>query len=672
MKNRWLIHSLLLALIAGLASLLCVTAPEMGDDFTYWNIAFELHERGLAGWSKGSFHALRWPVWGVCWIIQGVLGFGMAAYTGVGLLYLAAGAVVCFHLGRLLLQSIRAAWACGIAFIFHPLLDTICAQPMPDLSEGVWSGAAMLCWWALMQEGSRGRAVLWAVLAGSCVFVLQANRLTGVFIVPVMILCTLLYFPRRIGWLVAAGVMAIAWFGAETLFYHGQFGDSLYSLHTNMRGKGVAGTEPVPLWFLPLRFLETLWSANPWLSPFYAALAVAGAWAVWSGRLRPPLASPSNSPSAPHTRLPEEVFGRVIVIWFVLLYLEYACAPQSLSPWRPVVRVGSRFIASLAVPMSVLSIAGLLMLLRLSWVRKAKASEWIRVHPLPVGAAACVVLSGLSLTTREFFSLGYLPEVRQHLRSVPPGTKIYSHPNMRALMHIAAAEQAQRFTWMGASNAMLLTGPNQERAIAQADEFWYIHSRIWIAPRKQLERKAVQVQEPLASCFIDTAKDWRLTRVVAIGSEPDLVFHRRRAAAAPPPRILTATSPELHGLLPPTPAERVRDFSTKNRSFKTEWPVAESLRGRPCRLEVEGASDEFAPARLLLIFKDAHGNALSEVEVEPRFYPVSGRDFPCFHIPQGAERCKVEVKFNKRTKRLFITSLRLVVEEAAIHLTGTK
>ena len=73
----------------------------MADDFTYWNIAFDVYEKGVAGWQKSSFHALRWPVWGLCWVIQKVAGLGLGAYLGAGLVYLAAGAVVCFQLGRL-------------------------------------------------------------------------------------------------------------------------------------------------------------------------------------------------------------------------------------------------------------------------------------------------------------------------------------------------------------------------------------------------------------------------------------------------------------------------------------------------------------------------------------------------------------------------------------------
>ena len=83
----------------------------MADDFTYWNIAFDVYEKGVAGWQKSSFHALRWPVWGLCWVIQKVAGLGLGAYLGVGLVYLAAGAVVCFQLGRL-------------ARIFHRVIRT--------------------------------------------------------------------------------------------------------------------------------------------------------------------------------------------------------------------------------------------------------------------------------------------------------------------------------------------------------------------------------------------------------------------------------------------------------------------------------------------------------------------------------------------------------------------
>ncbi len=195
-------HLVAVVLVALAVGVLFLQEPGFGDDLTYWSFAFDLHERGLVAWQVGSFHDLRWPVWGVCWVLQAMFGPGLASYYGVPLLYLAAGAVLAFVFAHRLSQSLGVAWAAAIAFTFHPLLDTVCDRPMPDLSEGVLGAAIMLCWWELMRSPGRGRAVLFAVLTGVGVFVIEANRVTGVFIVFVLLLGTLVYFPRRFGWLV--------------------------------------------------------------------------------------------------------------------------------------------------------------------------------------------------------------------------------------------------------------------------------------------------------------------------------------------------------------------------------------------------------------------------------------------------------------------------------------
>jgi hypothetical protein len=186
MKTRT--HLLGVALMAFLVGLLFLREPGFGDDLTYWSFAFDLHERGLKAWQVKSFHDLRWPVWGVSWVLQGIFGPGLIAYYGVPLLYLAAGAMLSFVFGRKLAGSIAVGWGCAMAFVFHPLLDSVAYRPMPDLSEGVWGAAVMLAWWGLMHaEGGRRRWLL-AVLTGAAVFLAESNRITGVFIIPVIVL----------------------------------------------------------------------------------------------------------------------------------------------------------------------------------------------------------------------------------------------------------------------------------------------------------------------------------------------------------------------------------------------------------------------------------------------------------------------------------------------------
>ena len=195
----WRLHLLLLLFVAAFVAVLFLQEPGFGDDFTYWNFSFRLHERGLSAWLRGSFHDLRWPVWFPCWLIQAALGPGLLSYYGEPILYLIGGAALAFTFGRLITGSAPIAWACGLAFLFHPLLDTVSYRPMPDLSEGVWGAATVLCWWRLMQSRRAGASLLWAALTGACIYIAESNRITGAFIVPVLVLCTWLYARQRFG-----------------------------------------------------------------------------------------------------------------------------------------------------------------------------------------------------------------------------------------------------------------------------------------------------------------------------------------------------------------------------------------------------------------------------------------------------------------------------------------
>ena len=246
-------------------------------------------------------------MWGVCWVLQAICGPGLVSYYGGPLLYLAGGAMLAFVFANRLGGAIGVAWAAAIAFAFHPLLDTVCHRPMPDLSEGVLGAAIMLCWWELMRAQGRGRAVLFAALTGAGVFVIEANRVTGVFIVPLLILCTLLFFPKRFGWLVAAGVVATLLYAAQAGFYKWRFDDWLHDLTANLKNKEAKGTEFPNPWALPFRFLDTLWKGNP-LAPFCCVTALVGIAHAWHGA----------------------ACSGVVVLWFVALYSRVR--PQSL--WR--------------------------------------------------------------------------------------------------------------------------------------------------------------------------------------------------------------------------------------------------------------------------------------------------------------------------------------------------
>jgi hypothetical protein len=551
MKTRThLLGILLMALIVGV---LFLREPGFGDDLTYWSFAFDLHERGLKAWQVKSFHDLRWPVWGVSWVLQGIFGPGLIAYYGVPLLYLSTGAMLSFVFGRKLAGSIAVGWGCAMAFVFHPLLDSVAYRPMPDLSEGVWGAAVMLAWWGMMHAESGGRRFLLALVTGAAVFLAESNRITGVFIIPVLVLATVLYYPRKFAWLIPAGLTAIALYAAEAFFYHQLFGNWLHSLHANMGARGVKGTESIPVWYLPFRFLDTLWKGNP-LAPFYCIFAAVGIGTAW---------------------LRYGVLGRVIVVWFATLYLGYSCAPQSLWPWRPLIRDADRFLCGLTVPMSVLAVLGLWTVIGLATQshRLSILRVWMR-RPALVGLVALILL--VVITTRSRFDLGFVHEFRAYMATVPDGTRIFSHKSMREITHLVDSAAARRFDWY-APNAILHSQSEIEAEALKCAEFWYARKLVWLNTRKQLERKQIAVPQPLATYFEAPERDWRMSQLLAKGDTPDLIFYRRRTAETPAPLILEAPAAEWEAVtrLPASWTERDHD-----RTQVTTLDVPEKLRGK--------------------------------------------------------------------------------------------
>ncbi len=656
-RDSWPLHLALVALAAAAVGLLFLREPGFGDDLTYWSFGFELHERGLAAWQRQSFHDLRWPVWGVCWLLQAVCGPGLIAYYGEPLLYLAGGAALAFTFGWRITRSLGAAWACGIAFAFHPLLDTVSYRPMPDLSEGVWGAAAMLGWCMLMQARTRARMLAWAALTGAGVFIAESNRITGAFIVPVLLLCTLLYARRRFGWLVAAGAVAAGLYGLECVFYHGLFGDWVHSIHANLGNKGAKGTESPPVWALPFRFFDTLWKGNA-LAPFYCIFAALGIWKAWGVEREAwsvgGAASAGRSTLDASRSAPPLPLARVMTLWFAALYLAYACAPQSISPWRPLIRDADRFLCGLAVPMSVLAALGFCALARLAWVRQRRWGRALIAHPALVGVCAVAVLA--AATSRQWFDLGFVPEMRCTMRALPAGTRVFTHDLMRSIAFLADAKSARGFVWFAPANILFRT-PELEARAGEADQFWYARKLVWLNTRKKLEKHdaALDQQPPLGSYFDAPERDWRMVKLLAKGDTPDLVFLRRRTPSDPPPTVLAPGAPALAGLLPPLPIE------WHGWTAAADWTVPPAMRGQLARVEMEAASEQVEALTVRLRF--VRGERLeAEYLLKPYLHPVAGKEFFAFEIPASAEKCRIQMKLSKKAQGVRFSGFRLVLE----------
>ena len=647
MKTRF--HVLLLILLSLGVAVLFLDEPRFGDDFTYWYHAFNLHEEGMEAWSAKSFHQIRWPVWGICWALQGIIGPGLISYYGAPFLYLTLGALAAFAVGRMLFKSYGLAWGCSLVFLFHPLLDsaveTLLSRPMPDLGEGVFAAGAVLCWWHMMQAESKGRWVLFGAAAGVICFVAEENRLTGLFLIPLLCCLTALFFWRRsLRLLVPFAIFAVLLAG-QMAFYKAQFGAWDHFVHVNLEARGRRGTESVAVWTLPFRFLDSL-SKGGVLAPVFSALAAAGIWFGWRnyGKL-----------------------GRVVVAWFILHYLAYACAPQSLVPYRPMLRDADRFLAALAIPFSILvmvGIAGLIPLIAAApKARRFDFSHAYRSRPVLVGVVAflvLVVLSAKPIGDREFFSLSYVNAMRAHMRALPEKTSVFTHHHMRALAFMVDADAARKIVWKADEKWILDRQESTEQFARASDEFWYIRKLALLRSAKAITNDEVRKQPALASYFDSPEREWQLVQVLARGDSPDVVMYRKRKPGMPAPLILSSNAPELSGLFPPLPYSWKRG-DTKD-TVDVRWPIPATLRGKLARIEMQGASDEREAFTVYVAFVFGKRVQQPAYNLKPYFYKDGGREFAALEIPPDADACQIRVKFDKGAKWARVDEVRIIAD----------
>ncbi|MDQ2919086.1 MAG: hypothetical protein M3R10_04330 [Verrucomicrobiota bacterium] len=630
MQKRFSIHLLSFGVLATALGLCFLREPLLGDDVTYWSTALAVHENGLSAWGAQSFYDLRWPVWGVCWLLQTFGLAGLFSFWGEPILYLAAGAALVFLLSRCLTSSCLFAFCAGLAFIFHPFLDPVCFAPMPDLSEAVWGAAVMLTWWQTMHAPDVRRAWLWASATGLFVFVLEANRVTGIFLVPVLIVCTVLFFRARFRWLLAAGFVALLFYLAECFFYHHLFGDWLHDLTANTLNRAAKGTEFENPWLLPFRFLDSFWH-DP-LVRLYSLCALAGMWLAWRGR---------------------ETFPRVLALWCVLLLLEYSCAPQSLRPIRPLVRDAPRFLASLAIPMSLLAIFALRELQQRLQARlffSRIVSHWLAPIFLGVGLLAFFFLS----TERKLFHPGFIPEMRRYLASVHDHATVFTHASMRDLVRLVSPRDAARFRWL-THGEILERDPALEAEAASADEFWYEHKLSWLGVTQRLNKNPDAPVPQLASYFVEPETNWKLTRVLLKENSPELVFYRKRRDASAPQTLAVNVVPTL-------PAVWERGH-TRLRP-KTIWQIPEECRGRLVRLEMEAASDQVDSFDVRLRFFSGARRPKKPIVLHPYIMRQRDLDFFALTIPEDSTACEIELRFAERTQRVEFSWFRAVMEDS--------
>ncbi|MEO8352518.1 MAG: hypothetical protein ABI680_12350 [Chthoniobacteraceae bacterium] len=626
----WWKHYAALVVLALAVCALFIREPGFGDDLTYWSLAFNLRESGGAAWHVHSFHDLRWPVWGVTWLWQSCFGPGLASYYCVPMLYLAGAAALAFTFGRIVIHTAAGAWTCAFALLFIPLLDAVISRPMPDLSEGVFGGCALLAWWTMMHAPTSGRAVLHGVVSGVAIGLAFSNRATGIFIAPVLVVATLLAFPRRWQWLLVPAAAALIFFLVECAVYHSICGDWLHSLHANLgaaRAKDVTEMSP---WRLPVRYLSGFIRGNR-LATVYAVLACAGLWTGWRQWGRS---------------------GRLVVVWFSVLYLEYSCAVQSIHPVLPLIGSTFRYLAVVALPMSVLvgmgAVAAGRWLAGCEWIRNSGVVPRLGRHPVPIGMAFLALLAICS--TRPYFDLGFTRDLRWHMAWLPDGTRIFSHQAMRNVAWLVDPDAARCFAWV-APKEILFHDPALERQAAGSDEFWYLRKHVWLNERKRIERGHSRSQSPLATYFDHPERDWTPAGALVKGEGAEMVFYRRRTPEMPAARELSANAPEFSGFLPSLPASwTARDGKVLSRT----WKIPAAMRGKVVTFEVETVSPTVEPLTVKLDFALSDGRH-EVIRFHPIFYPGGGEDFFAIQIPSGAEQCRAEVEFHTSAKAVRCT-----------------
>jgi hypothetical protein len=628
MKN--LLTSLLLFFGAFLVSWIYQTPPSLGDDLNYWGLAFDLHHHVPGAWSPTSFHDLRWPVWGLCWLLQIPFGYSALSYYLEPMVYLGAGAIVVQLLALEVGATARTAAVAGVLFLFHPQLDSVIDRPMPDLSEGFWVALSFLAWLKMVRSNHRGSKIALAAAVGLALAIGQANRITGVFAVPVLFLATVAFYPRQFLWLVLCGVFTGAFVAVESSIYYSLTGDWLHSLHANSTATGRKGTESIHLWEFPIRFLPTLF--RRYTDIVFNLIGLAGI-GVACTRFGAP--------------------GRALALYAVAYLLTYSCALQSLFPPRPLVRDGERFLGSLAFPLSVLSA------LALAWIAgqlpAIPALTWLRQR---FAVALLILIGALALlSSRPFRETNYLHEIADYLRTTPPGLRVLSHDAMRHVANLADPAAAARIQWT-LQKDLLDPSPTTLQLAANADEIWFNRKWIWTGTRKKSEYDKLDTIGDIAPYLRPPLDGWIARRAIAKGDVPDFVFLGRSTAGltergSDGALLRTVLLPDL-----PIPHTWIFVKGPHEPVDLPAQPLPASLAGHTFFLSLRYSSNTTEPVRAGVTFYRGKKEIQTFV-FKPYFFDKSSEDFFFLTIPSEADSVQVRLRVSEKTTRVTLENFQL-------------
>ncbi len=622
MPTRRFIEAAVLFLAAIIVAAYYRQSPTLGDDIEYWGLALDLHQGVANAWNPDSFHHLRWPVWGVCWILQFFVGYGSAGYFLQPTVYLGAGTILAFHLASRTGLPGAFRWAAAILFLLHPLLDASISRPMPDLSEGFWVAMSFFVWMHLVEASGHRRKILISALLGLAITCAQANRITGILVVPVLVGSTLILYRRAFWWLVLAGAFTLLFVGIEAAVFHSLTGDWLHSLHANLGARGRKGTEAMALWEFPIRFFPMLWKMPPDIAFSLLALLGLGFAGTRLGRA-----------------------GRSMALFAILYYLAFSCAVQSISPLRPLVRDGERFLASMAYPLSVLSAAGLLALgLALDHLNVARpVLSLIRRHVAVALALLALLAFAGSMRSRD--DSRYLDAIAGVLHSTADGTRVFSHDVMRYVSFLADPGKAQRLEWT-LTPRILNADPSEYSA---CDVIWLVRKHAWIRDRKRSENTDEGRLDSLAPFLTPPLSGWKITHAIPKGNVPDFLFLERSDA------VPLVNPPGLDGLLPsglpwtwtnPSPG-KITDHRIGDLRVPPE------LRGRRLLLWFKYSSNRTEPLRLRAEFHRIGESApILSLLFKPYFFSEPSPDFFALEIPAEADSLTLILRTDRKAETI--------------------
>jgi hypothetical protein len=135
-----------------------------------------------------------------------------------------------------------------------------------------------------------------------------------------------------------------------------------------------------------------------------------------------------------------------------------------------------------------------------------------------------------------------------------------------------------------------------------------------------------------------------MSRLLAKGDTPDLIFYRRRTAETPAALVLEAPAARWEAVtqLPASWTEKEHD-----RTQLTTLAVPPNLRGKLARFEMIAASAHVEALTVRLRYTT--GKTLhSEYLLKPYLHPQPTKEFFAMPIPANAEQCEVQMKFRAR------------------------